>query len=311
MAEESRNIVLDLGNVSLEEDLGTYYIDMTPAEIHYTQNIWGGCFDDNGVPMVMSSKGLYYFATNIAQYCFILISKYYRSKDDECLNKLRCCIDVLQKEKTEDAYTVRWIQNNDCERYNIKAPWVSSMAIGEVMSVFLRMYQIEGDESYLNIAKKAYEFLKIDVADGGVRRLDENGYLWFEEYPSDPPSYVLNGFIYTLFGLYDLYRVTGMVDVKNDIDECIRTLKDNLYRFDSGYWSNYDLRYRELVRYYYQRNVHVPQMKVLYGLTGEPIFLKYANKWERNVTKMNYAFVRIMYRVRPRLEFIKKKIKGK
>ena len=308
MKEESKEIVLNLGNVSLDKELGPYYIDMTPAEIHYTQNIYGGCFDDNGVPMVMSNNGLYYFATNIAQYCFILFAKYYGSKDDKCYNQLKLCLDVLEKEKSENENTVCWIQKNDCERYAIKAPWVSSMAIGEVMSVYLRMYQIEGNESYLNVAKKAYEFLKIDVADGGVRRRDENGYLWFEEYPSNPPSYVLNGFIYTLFGLYDLYRVTGMADVKKDIDECIMTLKDNLHRFDSGYWSNYDLRYRELVRYYYQRNVHVPQMKVLYGLTGDSIFLKYANKWEKNVNAFNYAFVRLMYRVRPRIEKLKKKM---
>ena len=35
---ESQHITLDLGNVSLSETLGPYYIDMCPALVHYTNN---------------------------------------------------------------------------------------------------------------------------------------------------------------------------------------------------------------------------------------------------------------------------------
>jgi hypothetical protein len=66
-----------------------------------------------------------------------------------------------------------------------------------------------------------------------IRRYDEFGNLWFEEYPSSPPSYVLNGFVYALFGLIDLYRVTNNQSVKFDIDRCISTLKNRLKDFDS------------------------------------------------------------------------------
>jgi heparosan-N-sulfate-glucuronate 5-epimerase len=37
---ESRHITLDLGNVSLSETLGSYYIEMRPALVHYTNNIY-------------------------------------------------------------------------------------------------------------------------------------------------------------------------------------------------------------------------------------------------------------------------------
>ena len=36
---ESRHITLGLGNVSLSVTLGSYYIDMCPAFVHYTNNI--------------------------------------------------------------------------------------------------------------------------------------------------------------------------------------------------------------------------------------------------------------------------------
>lgn len=47
-SEESKEIRLKLGTVSLDKELGTYYIDMRPAEIHYTQNIYNGEFDEKG-----------------------------------------------------------------------------------------------------------------------------------------------------------------------------------------------------------------------------------------------------------------------
>jgi len=37
---ESRHITLDLGNVSLSETSGPCYIDMRPAPVHYTNNIY-------------------------------------------------------------------------------------------------------------------------------------------------------------------------------------------------------------------------------------------------------------------------------
>jgi hypothetical protein len=37
---ESRHITLDLGNVSLSETLGSYYIEMRPALVHCTNSIY-------------------------------------------------------------------------------------------------------------------------------------------------------------------------------------------------------------------------------------------------------------------------------
>ncbi|MFW5700791.1 MAG: D-glucuronyl C5-epimerase family protein [Cyclobacteriaceae bacterium] len=299
--EESKRIVLPLGDVSLSKKLGVYYIDMRPAEIHYTHNIWQGGFDEKGVPMCGDGKGnLVYFPINIAQYGFILHAQYLENQRSQLMDRLLNCIAKLEELKTSrDGYTV-WYHHNYESKYKIQPPWASAMAQGEVISFYLRLYQVTNNESLLQTSQEAYEFLSIDYSQGGVRRYDENGNLWLEEYPSEPPSYVLNGFIYTIFGLYDLYRVTGRSDVKADIDECIITLKLNLHRFDSGYWSDYDLQKKELVRYYYQKNVHVPQLAVLYGLTNERVFKTYKEKWQKTIHPLNFLLVQVMYRVRPR-----------
>jgi heparosan-N-sulfate-glucuronate 5-epimerase len=307
--EESKKITLNIGDVSWNEILGTYYIDMRPALIHYTQNIYDGKFDENGVPMCLGPNGtLLYNPVNIAQYGFILHAQWAENKENSLLQKILNCIKQLELLKTEkEDYTV-WLHDYGEVKYNIDAPWPSAMTQGEIISLYLRVYQITNDNDLLETTKRAYNFLKIDYLKGGARRIDENGDLWLEEYPSDPPSYVLNGFIYAVFGLIDLYRVTKNVDVKRDLDSCILTLENNLHRFDAGYWSYYDLLKKELVRYYYQKNVHVPQLEVLYVLAGKEVFNKYKVKWERTVNPFNFVLVQVMYRILHRWRKLQKKI---
>lgn len=304
--EESKLIQLPLGHISFEKELGVYYIDMRPARIHYTENIWGGYFDEKGVPMIMAENNLIYSPVNICQYGFILHSEWKAEKDQEKMVQLNSCLSVLETLKQEDEHTAVWYQHHVDHKYHIQPPWPSAMTQGEIISFYLRMYQEISDIQLLRTAEKAYTFMQKGVDEGGIRRCDEKKNVWLEEYPSEPPSYVLNGFIYAIWGLYDLYRVTERADVKADIDACVKTLKENIHRYDSGYWSYYDLVKKELVRYYYQKNVHVPQLEVMYALTGIELFKHYSDKWKKTLTPFNFLKVKIMYRVRPRLQKLKK-----
>ena len=301
MREERKDIALGLGDVSMSERLGAYYIDMRPAMVHYTENLYGGAFDENGVPMIAGPSGRHYLPVNIAQYGFMLHADWLETGSADTMEALEGCLAVLEDLKMEDEqHCVWWHQFHDL-RYGIEPPWASAMAQGELISLYLRLWQALARPALLESAYKAYRFMQVPVEEGGVRRRDEHGNLWLEEYPSKEPSLVLNGFIYALFGLFDLYRVGRDPDVKQDIDACLDTLVARLPDFDSGYWSNYDLQKRELVRYYYQKNVHVPQMAVLEALTGNPVFGYYRERWQRQLTPLNYLLVRAMYRVRPRV----------
>ena len=301
-----RTITLKANPVTFSETLGPYYIDMTAAIVHYTDHHYGQ-FDEKGVPMLGFGKYAKYYAITVAQYGFILHDLIIKNgKNQNMENVLYECLNWLESNKDENIKTACWRCNHHNERYDLKEGWVSAMAQGEIISFYLRMYQYTKKENLLETALKAYEFMKIDVKDGGIRTFDSNGNLWLEEFPSNPPSYVLNGFIYAIFGLYDLYRITKRKDVKNDIDDCILTLKNELHKYDVGYWSLYDQRTKELVQDYYQKNVHIPQMEVLYFLTKEDTFLYYKNKWEKTMNWMNLLFVNVMYRILPRWIKLKK-----
>jgi heparosan-N-sulfate-glucuronate 5-epimerase len=311
MKEERRDITLGLGDISTSENLGAYYIDMRPAVVHYTENLYGGSFDQNGVPMIAGPDGRDYFPVSIAQYGFMLHADWLETGSADTMAALEHCLAVLEELKTEDEQHCVWWHRHREPKYGIDPPWASAMAQGEVISLYLRLWQALERPSLLETAQKAYRFMKLPVEEGGVRRRDAQGNLWLEEFPSKEPSLVLNGFIYALFGLYDLYRVGRDEDVKRDIDACLDTLVARLPDFDSGYWSNYDLQRRELVRYYYQKNVHVPQLAVLQALTGNPLFGFYRERWERQLTPLNYLLVRVMYRVRPRVARLRRLWSGK
>ena len=299
--EEKRSLSLSLGSVSWEKELGDYYIDMRAAKTHYTDGTYRTKFDERGVPMIPTQDGYKYFPINISQYGFILLSEYNSNKSDSILTTLKELVNVLESLKSEDKYQAIWWHDFKNLRYNIPAPWASAMAQGEIISFYLRMYQITNDKNLLITSEKAANFLLDETHNKRVAIRDENGYLWLEEYPSTPPSYVLNGFVYALFGLVDLYRVKRGSKIKKAIDECFLTLSKNIHRFDAGYWSYYDLLIKELVRYYYQKNVHVLELEVLYILTNDEVFNKYAKKWKKQINPVNFAFVRIMYRVLPRI----------
>jgi len=304
--EERRDITLPLGHVSTAETLGAYYIDMRPALVHYTDNLYGGSFDENGVPMTAGSEGPLYSPVNIAQYGFMLHADWLETGSAETMATLERCLAVLEELKTEDERHCVWWHGYRDRRYDIEPPWASAMAQGELVSLYLRLWQALARPSLLETASKAYRFMQVPIEAGGIRRWDERGNLWLEEYPSREPSLVLNGFIYALLGLYDLYRVGREPEVQQDINMCIDTLLARLPEFDSGYWSLYDLQKRELVRYYYQKNVHVPQMAVLAALTGNEVFATYKERWERQITPLNYLRVRVMYRLRPRLHRVRR-----
>lgn len=48
---------------------------------------------------------------------------------------------------------------------------------------------------------------RVHSSEGGVLATFLNKFHWYEEYPTKPPSFVLNGFIYSILGLYDLMSI--------------------------------------------------------------------------------------------------------
>ena len=297
--KEFNSITIPCAYFTSGTSLEGYYLDMREAFKQYDAGIFGD-FDELGVPMVGWGKNAYYSPVNIAQYGFALHAMFLEQKNDEIWNVLQACLQQLEKLELTDDRGITWCDEKPSVRYNTGSNWSSAMTQGECLSFYLRMYQLNHDTNLLHKATQIFEFLFVPFSEGGAYMLDEYGDVWLEEYPSKPQSKVLNGFVYAMFGVYDYYRITNSEKAKKLWDACILTLEKNIAHFDSGYWSYYDLYRKELVKYYYQKNVHTPQLEALYQLTGKSIFNKYATKWKTTVNPINHIFVQLMYRVRPR-----------
>ena len=116
--------------------------------------------------------------------------------------------------------------------------------------------------------------MRLPSAEGGVQaRLD--GRPWPEEYPTDPPSYVLNGGIFALWGCYDVGAGAGRRCRSRARSRRAPTRwRANLHRWDTGYWSRYDLFPHPVmnVASSFYHALHTSQLEAMQVIAPRPEF---------------------------------------
>lgn len=129
----------------------------------------------------------------------------------------------------------------------LKQGWYSAMGQGHAISLLARAYyHSNGDAKYLRAAINGLKPFRVPSRQGGVLAKFMGKYEWYEEYPTTPASYVLNGFIYSLLGLYDL-NATAPRNLSREAgllyEQGMISLKKMLLMYDTGSGSIYDLRH--------------------------------------------------------------------
>lgn len=81
-------------------------------------------------------------------------------------------------------------------------PSNSSPLQGHGLSLLSRAYLHTKDVGYLSACQAALPLFEKEAPVGGIVN-HLFGHPWYEEYPTTPGSYVLNGFMYSLIGLHD------------------------------------------------------------------------------------------------------------
>jgi len=159
--------------------------------------------------------------------------------------------------------------------------WYSALSQGSGISLLTRMYKETGDDKYIKAAKDAMSSMFIEMENGGVMHTDKSGNVWLEEYMVYPPTHILNGFIWAIWGVWDYYLVTKDKQVLELFKKCMETLKLNIDNYDTGTWSLYDLSKQamKMVASPFYHSLHIVQLKATYVLTGDKIFEDYADKF--------------------------------
>jgi heparosan-N-sulfate-glucuronate 5-epimerase len=165
--------------------------------------------------------------------------------------------------------------------FALRPPWLSAMAQGQAASLLVRLYLETGSERYADAAKQALGVLDVDSVDGGVRaRL--NGTAFPEEYPTSPPSFVLNGGMFAMWGIHDVGVGLREPDTLAAFGEAADVLAANIHRWDAGYWSRYDLfphPVPNLASSFYH-DLHVTQLRAMNGLAPRPQLQTTADRWQ-------------------------------
>lgn len=167
--------------------------------------------------------------------------------------------------------------------------WYSSMGQGQAISVLARAYHHSGGElKYLRAAVAGLKPFRVPSWQGGVVATFFNKYHWYEEYPTKPASFVLNGFIYSLLGLYDLMTIAPLQEAKEAetlYEDGMVSLKSMLLFYDMGSGTSYDLRHYSLgiapnlARWDYHAT-HINQLLLLSTIDSDILFQQTAERWK-------------------------------
>jgi hypothetical protein len=165
--------------------------------------------------------------------------------------------------------------------YDVASPWVSAMAQGEAASLLVRASAALQRPELLDAAVDAIRPLLVG-RDGIVAHTREGPVL--EEYPTTPPSHVLNGWIYALWGLYDVAHSPARHEdaaelFRRSVDALARRLP--LYELP-GRWTRYDLFPHPIpnVASPFYHALHVAQLRALARLADDRRIAATAVRWQ-------------------------------
>jgi heparosan-N-sulfate-glucuronate 5-epimerase len=165
--------------------------------------------------------------------------------------------------------------------YRLRSPWCSAMAQGQAVSLFLRVGLDEDDAGLVRAAGLASKTLVAESSE--LVRMTGAGPV-LEEYPTEPASHVLNGWIFALWGLYDL-ACLGDTAAARSFDAGVNTLIERLPLYDvAGGWSRYDLFPHPLTHVaspFYHR-LHVAQLEAMEILVDGNPFAATIRRWALN-----------------------------
>ena len=179
-----------------------------------------------------------------------------------------------------------WRTDFSVAKYKLEPGWTTAMGQSQSISVLLRAHLLSSRTEYAELATEAAESLFLPVSAGGTQRTID-GVPVLEEYPTEQPEAVLNGWIFALFGLHELALTTGEGRARELFDASAAGLVHLLPRYDVGWWSLYslgDYGRPDLAKPFYQR-LHPVLLEALALIHPAPELEDYARRWRRQLTR--------------------------
>ena len=244
-----------------KDTLKGFYID-------YSSKIINKNMDEDGLPFNVTSDGKHVkMPISIIQYGLGACERWYLEQGEDYKDTIKRVAEYLCDSQNKDGSWDAFIALDINDKR-------SSMVQAEATAFLLRAGLILRKDKYNEVAKKAIELMIKSVKDGGTTIYEGENVL-FCEFVGKP--IVLNGWIYSLLGLYDYWIYSQREDIREIIKNSKNTLLQMLDKFDTGYWSLYNVDGDIASPFYHE--LHIKQLEVLYRLFDEILFKDKRDKW--------------------------------
>lgn len=264
-------------------------------------------FDGNGIARVKHDENYYYNPVTIAQQGLGYYNDYLITKEFQQLSSFLTISDwLVENQEDNGSYPYR-IAFELKPGLVLPSGFVSGMAQGQILSTLIRAYHITGDEKYVRAGHNALNFMlnsgDSDIFAGCSKSLSDfcgkseimkpySENVLYEEYVSKPSSYVLNGDLFALVGLYDWSIGApveyGKEEAERGFSAGIKSIEIILPYYDYYGWSAYDLMQytygtsANLVNNY-SHNCHIYLLSTLTEVTKSEILRTYADIFKEYV----------------------------
>ncbi len=170
--------------------------------------------------------------------------------------------------------------------YKLEPPWPSAMAQGQAASLLVRAGYMLEDPTLLHAAGRA--ILSLVQSDSRLVAATAEGPV-LQEYPTDPPAHVLNGWIFSLWGLFDVATLDGSIGVhaQEAFHQGVQALARRLPLYElPGGWSRYDLfpHPRVNVASPFYHHLHGQLLFAMAQIQPRDAFLPTAQAWDRSAS---------------------------
>lgn len=256
----AKSFFLPLGSRFEPGRIKGYYIDM---RVKAADSVWP--------PDWMSEDGDLY--VDVAQWALGAYERYLAGDGERWLSAAVAAGEDLlsQQQRGGELEGAFWHRFPYPHTFPVSAPWISAMAQGEAASLLVRLHLETGREEFAEAAIRALGPVDVPQPEGGAQgRL--NGSPFPEEYPTEPPSLVLNGSMFALWGYYDVGIGLAESSALDVWRARMDTLAANLHRWDTGFWSRYDL-YPHVMRNVassFYHSLHIAQLEAMSALAPHP-----------------------------------------
>jgi hypothetical protein len=262
----------DIRNLAFADDF--YFSESTADSLFYKYELT----DSQGILMRNYNDSTYYNPVQIAQRALYFVSTYNKTQDSIYLYWAQKYADKLvetskfYQNSLIFPYDFDFLLHGD-DNFTMEAPWYSGMAQGQVLSLFSKLYEITNEDEYWQRAQLTYNSFFIELDSDNIQKdwisvVDSSNYLWIEEYPLLPVNYTLNGFLFSIIGLYDYYRIRPAKEVYGLLCAVLTTAKHNVHRFRSNKnVSYYCLSHKVQSLTYHE--IHIDQIDYLFKITND------------------------------------------